>query len=270
MPGRAVARATATRRRATSSSRARPSTRSRRPSRRRPARRSRSGCSTASTPPRPRAATAAGRQSAALLVVERDGGYAGLSDTLVDLRVDDHADPLGELRRLHRLHDALFGRTPRDRWLHRRRRAADGAARAARAGGPRLPRVVGRSREPRGAGRRRGARSTRSSSTGYGRRHERPVPGRRARRPRNDDRREPVRTGTRSAPRSAIESFGINAWTATEDGQRIIGEHDEAGEGATGHEELYVVLDGAATFTRRRRGGRSAEGHDRPRRRIPR
>ena len=58
-----------------------------------------------------------GRQSAALLVVERDGGYAGLSDTLVDLRVDDHADPLGELRRLHRLHDALFGRTPRDRWL---------------------------------------------------------------------------------------------------------------------------------------------------------
>ena len=58
-----------------------------------------------------------GRQSAALLVVERDGGYAGLSDTLVDLRVDDHADPLAELRRLHRLHDALFGRTPRDRWL---------------------------------------------------------------------------------------------------------------------------------------------------------
>src|SRR5918994_6353219 len=31
-----------------------------------------------------------GQQSAALLVVERDGGYAGLSDTLVDLRIDDH------------------------------------------------------------------------------------------------------------------------------------------------------------------------------------
>ena len=30
-----------------------------------------------------------GQQSAALLVVERDGGYAGLSDLLVDLRVDD-------------------------------------------------------------------------------------------------------------------------------------------------------------------------------------
>ena len=58
-----------------------------------------------------------GRQSAALLVVERDGGYAGLSDTLVDLRVDDHPDPLVELRRLYGIHVALFGRTPREEWL---------------------------------------------------------------------------------------------------------------------------------------------------------
>lgn len=58
-----------------------------------------------------------GRQSAALIVVERDGGYAGLSDVLVDLRVDDHPDPLVELRRIHRLHDALFGRTPREQWI---------------------------------------------------------------------------------------------------------------------------------------------------------
>jgi uncharacterized Ntn-hydrolase superfamily protein len=58
-----------------------------------------------------------GRQSAALLVVERDGGYAGLSDVLVDLRVDDHPEPLDELRRLYGLHDALFGRTPRARWI---------------------------------------------------------------------------------------------------------------------------------------------------------
>ena len=58
-----------------------------------------------------------GRQSAAILVVERDGGYAGLSDLLVDLRVDDHEDPLGELRRLYRLHDELFGKTPRDEWI---------------------------------------------------------------------------------------------------------------------------------------------------------
>jgi uncharacterized Ntn-hydrolase superfamily protein len=58
-----------------------------------------------------------GRQSAALLVVERDGGYASLSDTLVDLRVDDHPEPLVELRRLYGIHDALFGRTPRDEWV---------------------------------------------------------------------------------------------------------------------------------------------------------
>ena len=58
-----------------------------------------------------------GRQSAALLVVERDGGYANLSDVLVDLRVDDHPDPLVELRRIYRMHHALFGSTPRDEWL---------------------------------------------------------------------------------------------------------------------------------------------------------
>ena len=46
-----------------------------------------------------------------------------------------------------------------------------------------------------------------------------------------------------------IESFGINAWRATESGQQIIGEHDELGSGAGGHEELYFVLSGRATFT---------------------
>jgi uncharacterized Ntn-hydrolase superfamily protein len=58
-----------------------------------------------------------GQQSAALLVVERDGGYAGLSDTLVDLRVDEHPRPLAELRRIYGIHGALFGRTPRSDWL---------------------------------------------------------------------------------------------------------------------------------------------------------
>src|SRR5436305_4603934 len=58
-----------------------------------------------------------GQQSAALLVVEQDGGYAKLSDTIVELRVEDHQRPLEELRRLYRLHDALFGETPRDEWL---------------------------------------------------------------------------------------------------------------------------------------------------------
>jgi uncharacterized Ntn-hydrolase superfamily protein len=58
-----------------------------------------------------------GQQSAALLVVEKDAGYAGLSDVVVDLRVDDHSLPLEELRRIYRLHDALFGRTPKEEWL---------------------------------------------------------------------------------------------------------------------------------------------------------
>jgi len=58
-----------------------------------------------------------GQQSAALLVVKRDGGYAGLSDALLDLRIDDHEAPIEELRRLQALHDQLFGQTPRDRWL---------------------------------------------------------------------------------------------------------------------------------------------------------
>ena len=44
-----------------------------------------------------------------------------------------------------------------------------------------------------------------------------------------------------------VSSFGVNAWTATEDGGQIIGEHEEASGQA--HEELYLVLTGHATFT---------------------
>ena len=58
-----------------------------------------------------------GQQSAALLVVEKDGGYAGLSDSVVDLRVDDHERPIEELRRLYGIHQQLFGKTPRDEWI---------------------------------------------------------------------------------------------------------------------------------------------------------
>jgi uncharacterized Ntn-hydrolase superfamily protein len=58
-----------------------------------------------------------GQQSAALLVVEKDGGYAGLSDEIVDLRVDEHPRPLEELRRIFVMHQAIFGKTPRDQWL---------------------------------------------------------------------------------------------------------------------------------------------------------
>jgi uncharacterized Ntn-hydrolase superfamily protein len=58
-----------------------------------------------------------GQQSAALLVVERNGGYAGLTDTVVDLRVDDHAQPLVELSRLYEIQRRIFGKTPREDWL---------------------------------------------------------------------------------------------------------------------------------------------------------
>ena len=46
-----------------------------------------------------------------------------------------------------------------------------------------------------------------------------------------------------------IESFGVNAWTSKEAGQTVIGEHDEVGGGAGRHEELYIVVNGKATFT---------------------
>jgi uncharacterized Ntn-hydrolase superfamily protein len=58
-----------------------------------------------------------GQQSAALLVVEKDAGYAGLSDVVVELRVEDHERPLEELRRLFGLHQAIFGKTPERLWL---------------------------------------------------------------------------------------------------------------------------------------------------------
>jgi uncharacterized Ntn-hydrolase superfamily protein len=58
-----------------------------------------------------------GQQSASLLIVEQDAGYANLSDVAVDLRVDDHELPIGELRRLYGLHNELFGITPAEDWL---------------------------------------------------------------------------------------------------------------------------------------------------------
>lgn len=53
-----------------------------------------------------------GRQSAALLVVGEGAGYGGTSDVEVDLRVDDHADPVGRLGQLLDLHELYFGTTP--------------------------------------------------------------------------------------------------------------------------------------------------------------
>jgi uncharacterized Ntn-hydrolase superfamily protein len=58
-----------------------------------------------------------GQQSAALLVVGPEQGYAGLSDIFVDLRIDDHHRPLEELRRIFGIHQELFVRTPREKWI---------------------------------------------------------------------------------------------------------------------------------------------------------
>lgn len=51
-----------------------------------------------------------GRQSAALLVVRKDGGYGGFNDRYIDLRVDDHDAPVAELARLLSLQRVFFER----------------------------------------------------------------------------------------------------------------------------------------------------------------
>jgi tetratricopeptide (TPR) repeat protein len=46
-----------------------------------------------------------------------------------------------------------------------------------------------------------------------------------------------------------IEAFGVNAYRAVADNAQIINEHVELGLSSAGQQELYVVLNGAATFT---------------------
>ena len=110
---------------------------------------------------------------------------------------------------------------------------------------------MGGSREPGGARRRRGMRSIRSCSTRCGAGRERALGVRLDEVDGYADEGRPRWHMIRSA--LGIESFGVNAWRATEAGQTLIGEHDELGPGAGGHEELYLVLSGRATFSRRRR-----------------
>lgn len=52
-----------------------------------------------------------GRQSAAILVVRKKGGPNGFGDRWIDLRVDDHAEPVKELERLLKLSRKL-GKEP--------------------------------------------------------------------------------------------------------------------------------------------------------------
>ncbi len=46
-----------------------------------------------------------------------------------------------------------------------------------------------------------------------------------------------------------IASFGANAFYQAKRDEIVVGEHDELGPGASGHEELYVVVAGGCTFT---------------------
>ncbi len=49
--------------------------------------------------------------------MSKGGGYGGLTDVAVDLRVDDHPKPISELERLYGLHHLYFGETPDEDWL---------------------------------------------------------------------------------------------------------------------------------------------------------
>ena len=100
-----------------------------------------------------------GQQSASLLIVERDGGYAQLSDIVVDLRVEDHERPIEEL-------NAHLQAAPGD--LRRDTARPVGAGRRHARGG--AARTAGEARLRRGARRRvplagRGMRISRSALT---------------------------------------------------------------------------------------------------------
>ncbi|MGI2329068.1 DUF1028 domain-containing protein [Planococcus sp. YIM B11945] len=52
-----------------------------------------------------------GKQSAALLVVKEQGSYGGYNDKYLDLRIDDHENPVQELKRIFKLHQLYFTKT---------------------------------------------------------------------------------------------------------------------------------------------------------------
>lgn len=82
-----------------------------------------------------------GRQSAAILVKRAGAGYGGATDQLVDLRVEDHADPCAELLRLYGIQQLLFGTTPEDEWLAIDPPLAERIRTALRAQGGALPAI---------------------------------------------------------------------------------------------------------------------------------
>lgn len=58
-----------------------------------------------------------GQQSASLLVVKEKGGYAGFNDRYIDLRVDDHPQPIKELIRIYQLQQLYFAPTKQENIL---------------------------------------------------------------------------------------------------------------------------------------------------------
>ncbi|MEF8726036.1 MAG: DUF1028 domain-containing protein, partial [Candidatus Bipolaricaulota bacterium] len=60
-----------------------------------------------------------GKQSAALLVVEEEGGYGGFNDRKIDLRVDDHDWPIEKLGDLLSLHQLYFSQPSKSELVER-------------------------------------------------------------------------------------------------------------------------------------------------------
>lgn len=56
-----------------------------------------------------------GRQSAALLVVREKGGYGAKNDRYIDLRVEDHTEPIQELSRLLEMHKKFYAGAHRNK-----------------------------------------------------------------------------------------------------------------------------------------------------------
>jgi len=54
-----------------------------------------------------------GKQSAALLIARENWGYGGNNDRFRDIRVDEHPEPIKELRRVYEAHRRLFPRPDR-------------------------------------------------------------------------------------------------------------------------------------------------------------
>ena len=49
-----------------------------------------------------------GKQSAALLIVRDKGGFGGYTDRWIDIRVDEHLEPIKELNRIFQIYDMTF------------------------------------------------------------------------------------------------------------------------------------------------------------------